>query len=127
MGVEESKHKSHVDLLVYQKSMDLVDEIYKISKTFPDDEKFGLINQMRRASVSIPSNIAEGAGRRSKKEFIQFLFIALGSLNELQTQLQIAQRLKYISDTTILSDLMIYIRRMLLKLIQNLENNITKE
>ncbi|MBP1617524.1 MAG: ribosomal protein [Bacteroidetes bacterium] len=127
MGVEESKHKFHVDLLVYQKSMDLVDEIYKISKTFPDDEKFGLINQMRRASVSIPSNIAEEAGRRSKKEFIQFLFIALGSLNELQTQLQIAQRLKYISDTTILSDLMIYIRRMLLKLIQNLENNITKE
>ena len=125
--MDEAKHKSHVDLLVYQKSMDLVEEIYKISKTFPDDEKFGLINQMRRASVSIPSNIAEGAGRRSKKEFIQFLFIALGSLNELQTQLQIAQRLKYIADTTILSDLMIYIRRMLLKLIQCLENNPTKE
>ena len=87
---------NHKDLDVWKKSMDLVEDIYALSKFFPDDEKFGLTNQIRRASVSVPSNISEGAARKSDKEFIQFLYIALGSLSELETQYLIAVRLKYI-------------------------------
>jgi len=87
---------NHKELDVWKKSMDLVESIYKISNTFPDDEKFGLTSQIRRAAVSIPSNIAEGAGRKGDKEFIQFLHIALGSLTELDTQYIIAVRLQYI-------------------------------
>ena len=75
--------------------MDLVLIVYEITKTFPVSEKYGLTSQMRRAAVSIPSNIAEGASRRSKKEFSQFLYVAKGSLNELDTQLELAQRLNY--------------------------------
>ena len=75
--------------------MDLVLKVYKGTKRFPGSEAYGLINQIRRAAVSIPSNIAEGAGRRTKKEFIQFLFVARGSLSELDTQLEIANRLGY--------------------------------
>ena len=75
--------------------MDLVLKVYKGTKRFPGSEAYGLINQIRRAAVSIPSNIAEGAGRRTKKEFIQFLFVARGSLSELETQLEIANRLGY--------------------------------
>ncbi len=73
--------------------MDLVSNIYKITEFFPNKELYGLTNQIRRAAVSIPSNIAEGAARNSKKEFIQFLYIALGSLSELETQIIIANRL----------------------------------
>ena len=87
---------NHKELDVWKKSMDLVESIYKISNTFPDDEKFGLTSQIRRAAISIPSNIAEGAGRKGDKEFIQFLHIALGSLTELDTQYIIAVRLQYI-------------------------------
>ncbi|SDW85777.1 four helix bundle protein [Lutibacter oricola] len=87
---------NHKELDVWKKSMDLVEIIYVLTKSFPDDEKFGLISQMRRCVVSIPSNIAEGAGRKGNKEFIQFLHIALGSLAELETQYLIADRLKYI-------------------------------
>lgn len=73
---------NHKDLEVWKKSMDLVEDVYALSKFFPNDEKFGLTNQIRRASVSVPSNISEGAARKSDKEFIQFLYIALGSLSE---------------------------------------------
>ncbi len=73
--------------------MDLVLKVYEVTKRFPGSEAYGLINQIRRAPVSIPSNIAEGAGRRTKKEFIQFLYVAKGSLSELDTQLEIANRL----------------------------------
>ncbi len=75
--------------------MDLVEEIYTITSTFPKDELYALTNQMRRAAVSVPSNIAEGAARSGSKEFLHFLSIARGSLSELETQLQIAQRLGY--------------------------------
>jgi four helix bundle protein len=85
---------NHKDLEVWKKSMDLVEDVYALSKFFPNDEKFGLTNQIRRASVSVPSNISEGAARKSDKEFIQFLYIALGSLSELETQYLIAVRLK---------------------------------
>jgi four helix bundle protein len=87
--------KSHKDLKVWQESMDLVIQIYKLVENFPKHEVYGLSSQIRRAAVSIPSNIAEGAGRSGEKEFIRFLYIALGSLSEVETQLEISQRLNY--------------------------------
>ena len=89
-------NSSYRNLLVWQRAMDLVTDIYRFTKTFPRDEVFGLASQMRRASVSIPSNIAEGKGRHSSKELLQFLFHARGSLLELQTQVTIAERLSYL-------------------------------
>ena len=98
--------RNHKDLEVWKKSMDLVSNIYKITESFPNKELYGLTNQIRRAAVSIPSNIAEGAARNSKKEFIQFLYIALGSLSELETQIIIANRLEYLNNLdTSLEDL----------------------
>lgn len=89
------------DLKIWQKAMKLVEQVYTISKDLPKEEKFGLISQIRRCSISIPSNIAEGAGRNSKKEFIHFLSIANGSLSELKTQLILISRLKFISNDKI--------------------------
>ncbi len=88
---------NHKDLDVWKKSMDLVEAIYRLTQKFPDAEKFGLTSQMRRAAVSIPSNIAEGAARKGDKELIHFLHIALGSLSELDTQYAIAVRINYAS------------------------------
>ncbi len=84
------------ELNVWKKSMDLTTEVYLITEGFPPKEKFGLISQINRSVVSIPSNIAEGAGRGSKKEFAHFLNIAVGSSFELETQLIIAHNLQYI-------------------------------
>lgn len=84
-------------LEVWQESVDLVTKIYVLTNNFPDTEKFGLITQINRSAISIPSNIAEGAGRLSKKEFIQFLGYAIASSYELETQLLIAFNLKFIS------------------------------
>ena len=84
------------ELMVWQKAIDLVTEIYKITRAFPKEEVFGLVSQMQRAAVSIPSNIAEGHERNSEKEFAQFLCIARGSLAELETQIIIAEKLSYI-------------------------------
>ncbi|TVZ28199.1 four helix bundle protein [Gillisia sp. Hel_I_86] len=113
--------KSHKDLTVYKTSIDLVVAVYNLTKNFLVDERFGLISQLRRAAVSVPSNIAKGAARNSKKEFIRFLYISLGSLAELETQMEIAGRLKFISENNELKEQSIYIRRMLLKLIQSLK------
>lgn len=88
--------KSFRELIVWQKSMDLTEEVYLQSKQFPNEEKYGLTNQIRRAAVSVPSNIAEGQVRKFSKEFRQFLFIAKASNAELSTQLEIAYRLDYI-------------------------------
>ena len=85
------------ELMVWQKAIDLVTEIYKITRAFPKEEVFGLVSQMQRAAVSIPSNIAEGHERNSDKEFAQFLCIARGSLAELETQIIIAEKLSYIT------------------------------
>lgn len=112
--------KSHKDLTVYKNSIDYVVTIYNLTKSLPDEEKYGLTSQLRRAAVSVPSNIAEGAARHSKKEFCRFLYIALGSLAETETQLEIASRLGFISDLKAIEDQSIYIRRMILKLIQSL-------
>lgn len=86
------------ELIVWHKAMDLVTTIYGYTQAFPQDEVFGLISQMRRAAVSVPSNIAEGQGRQSKAEFRRFLSIARGSLYELETQVVIAQRLNYLTE-----------------------------
>lgn len=93
--------KSYRELKVWQKAMDLTVEIYRLVKLLPKSEIYGLSDQMRRAAISIPSNIAEGFGRNSTKEFIQFLTIARGSQLELETQVQICQRLGYFSDNEI--------------------------
>lgn len=92
--------KTHKDLLVWKKSIDLVEQIYKFTKQFPKEELYGITNQMRRCAVSIPANIAEGSGRKNKAEFIQFLHIALGSASELETHLIISQRLGFLSSNS---------------------------
>lgn len=89
--------KPHKRLVAWQKSMDLVVVVYDLTKSFPAEEKFGLVSQMRRATVSAPSNISEGAADRSYQQFVNFLSIAIGSLNELSTQLEISLRIGYIS------------------------------
>lgn len=88
--------KTHRDLDVYKKSIEFVTELYKITGTFPDAELYGLISQLRRASVSISSNIAEGAARGTSKDFIRFLYISLGSAAEVETQLLISRNLDYV-------------------------------
>ncbi|HVW16178.1 MAG TPA: four helix bundle protein [Mucilaginibacter sp.] len=86
------------ELKIWNKAIDLTVDVYKATADFPSDERFGLVSQSRRSAVSIPSNIAEGAGRNSKKEFSNFLGIANGSSYELQTQLVISNRLNLLGD-----------------------------
>lgn len=87
--------KTHKDLDIWKIGIELVLKIYELTNKFPDSEKFGLTSQMRRCVISIPANISEGAARNSKKEFIQFLYISLSSLSELETHLIIAEKLNY--------------------------------
>ena len=94
---EKTRIKTFRDLLVWQKSMGFVTEVYKISNDFPKEETFGLTSQIRRSAVSVPSNISEGFGRQSLWDFIRFLKIGIASLFELQTQLEISSNLAYIS------------------------------
>jgi four helix bundle protein len=89
---------SYYDLRVWQEAMNLAVEVYRITESFPKSELYGLTNQIRRAAVSVPSNIAEGKGRRTDADFSVFLFRARGSLLELQTQLMLAQRLEYLRE-----------------------------
>ena len=93
--------KSHEDLIVWQKGMDLVVLVYRIVKKLPKEELYSLSDQMRRAAVSIPSNIAEGQARNSKKEFVHFLSIAQGSRAEIQTQLLLCVRLGYLAEVEV--------------------------
>jgi four helix bundle protein len=88
--------KNYQELISWQKAMDLVEDVYKASRDFPREEIYALTSQIRRAAVSIPSNIAEGQGRRTTADFLRHLSIAYGSLCEVETQLLIAQRLKYL-------------------------------
>jgi four helix bundle protein len=87
------------DLVVWQKAIDLVTKIYRVTQNFPKEEMFGLISQLRRAAVSVPSNIAEGQGRLTEKEFRQFLGNARGSLSEVDTQIIIAKNLGYLDES----------------------------
>jgi four helix bundle protein len=117
--------KSFRDLIVWQKSMDLVEVIYQMTKTFTKEELYGLTNQLRRAAVSIPSNIAEGHARSSTAEFVRFLSIARGSLAEAETQLLIAQRLGYLSNDQLapILSLQIEINKMINGLMAKLAPN----
>ena len=90
------------ELKIWTKVVDLAVEVYKATDGFPKEEKYGLTSQIRRSAISIPSNVSEGAGRNSNKEFVQFLGIANGSSDELQTQLIIANRLTLVSDEAVL-------------------------
>ncbi len=111
------------DLIVWQKSMGLVTEIYRFSQDFPQSEVFGLSAQLRRSAVSIPSNIAEGYGRNSTQEYLRFLRISCGSLYELQTQLESAANLEYFTENVFhqLSKLSQEIEKMLNSLIRKLQ------
>jgi four helix bundle protein len=104
----------HKDLDVWKKSMDLVVKVYQITQLFPDTEKYGLTSQMRRAAISIPSNIAEGAARKGDKELQQFLYISIGSLSELETQYLIALRLAFVEKVVVLEKQLIEVKKLLL-------------
>ena len=93
--------RSYRELAGWQRAMEVVEGVYKASQQWPKEETFGLINQVRRAVVSVPANIAEGQGRRSSNEFVRFLNIANGSLFEVETHLLIAQRLQFVDDHTV--------------------------
>ena len=93
------KVKNYQELIGWQKAMDLVEEVYKASQDFPREEIYGLTGQIRRAAVSIASNIAEGQGRRTTADFLRHLSIVYGSLREVETQILIARRLKYVTQT----------------------------
>lgn len=107
--------KSHHDLDVWKNSILLVTEIYKVTESFPKSEQYGLTNQIRRCAVSIPSNIAEGAARASKKEFSHFLSVALGSIAELETQLIISNNLMFLEKNHLdrLLESIVTIRKMI--------------
>lgn len=109
-------------LVVWQKSMDLVELVYKLTKLFPDSEIYGLSSQMRRCCVSIPSNIAEGSKRGTQKDFKHFLIISFSSGAELETQLRICKRLEYANEKDLLevSKLIDEVMKMLNKLIQSI-------
>jgi len=95
---QNKKIESFQDLKIWQRSIKLVEQVYKITKAFPNDERFGLIPQIRRSAISIPSNIAEGFGRWGNKEYRHFLYISIGSCAELATQLVISFNLGYINE-----------------------------
>jgi four helix bundle protein len=101
--MQKQKIQSFRDLQIWQKSMELTVAVYRMTQSFPSEEMFGLTSQLRRCAISIPSNIAEGQGRSSEREFLHFLGIARGSICELQTQLEIARRLG-LADTQLLND-----------------------
>ena len=115
---------NYTDLIVWQKAMELVEEVYRLMKLFPVDERFRLCDQLSRAAVSIPSNIAEGNGRGQKVDYARFLSIARGSLYETSTQLEIAKRLGYISDYKKANSLILEIRRMLIGMIAKLKGGV---
>lgn len=105
--------------------MDLVVDIYKLTSNFPTEERYTLVKQMKKSVISIPSNISEGAGRSTAKEYVRFLDIANGSLSELETQLLLSQRLGYLSSPPTIISKLVVIRKMLYKMKQSL--NISKQ
>lgn len=120
MGFSEGDYKS---LDVWKESRKLVSEIYLITEHFPESEKFGITNQMRRAAVSIPSNIAEGIARNSKKDTCRFFYISKGSLYELETQIYLSLDLKYLSEKELEKIILqlTSVRKLIIGLIKYLE------
>lgn len=112
---EERRPRDYHDLLVWKKGMDLAKQIYMVTQAFPDTERFGLVTQMRRAAVSVPSNIAEGQAHNTTGEFIQFLSHAVGSVSELDTQLTLSVELGFSSQAKAqpARDLILELRKML--------------
>ena len=108
-------------LIVWQKAMDLVVFVYKVTEKFPKTEVYGITSQIRRSVVSVPSNIAEGSRRKTKKDFAHFLVIALGSISEFDTQIKISFRLGFITqkEMEFLGDISLEIMKMLNKLIES--------
>ena len=117
--------KTHKELIVWKRSIDFVTEVYKVTSNFPKEEIYGIISQLRRAAVSIPSNIAEGAARKTDKEFARFLYIARASAAEIETQLLISENLGYIkaSENQLKMDLL-EILKMLTSLINKINQRI---
>jgi four helix bundle protein len=113
--------RTHKDLEIWRKGIELVEKIYKLSSTFPKEESYGITSQMRRSVISYPTNIAEGAPRYSKKEFAQFVYISLGTLSELETLTIISLRLGYHSDSRVLDEIEL-LRRMTLNFIKYLKS-----
>jgi len=111
---------NYKELKIWQKSMDLVEKVYALTLLFPNEEKYGLISQIQRSAVSIPSNISEGAGRNSDKEFKNFLGIANGSINELSTQLELSIRVGYVTEDNLaeILELLTQIQKMNFTLIK---------
>ena len=116
--------RNHTDLVAWQKAMDLVVAVYTLTKRFPGDELYGLISQLKRAAVSVPSNIAEGQGRFSTGEFVHFLGIANGSLREVETQVHLAARLGLVDDDAIKP--VLALAAEVGRLLYGLKNSLTK-
>jgi four helix bundle protein len=113
--------KTHKDLDIWKRGIELVTAVYKLTKSFPREETYGLSAQMQRAAVSYPSNIAEGAARNSKADYSRFVYIALGSLSELETQVIISKDLGYTSDIEKLLNEIEILRMMTLNFIKHLK------
>ncbi|MFN0132009.1 MAG: four helix bundle protein [Phycisphaerales bacterium] len=126
--MEERQVKPRVstfrDLIAWQKAMDLVREVYQQTRSMPDDERFGLTTQLRRAAVSVPSNIAEGYARGTTADYLRCLRIARGSLAEVQTQVEIAQQLQMLNVSDTLTDRLAVADRVLQALIRSLETKL---
>ena len=114
--------KGYRELIVWQKAMELVKMVYQLMRKFPADERFRLCDQLSRAVISVPSNIAEGNGRESKSEYARFLGIARGSLYEAETQLEIAKELGYVDNLSDVLSLTSEIRRMLISIMSKLRS-----
>ena len=114
--------QTHKDLEIWKLGIKLVENVYKASHQFPKEELYGLTSQIRRSAVSVPSNIAEGAARSGSAEFIRFLYISLGSLSELETQLIIAERLGYIHNDNKIMKSIETLRKMMLNFIKYLKS-----
>jgi four helix bundle protein len=118
--------RKHQQLDVWKDAIELVEQVYRLTASFPCEERFGLSSQMRRAAVSVPSNVAEGAARSSRREYIRYLEIARSSLVEIETQLAIARRLTIASHDTNLDDLLDRVFARLSALIKAISLKVTK-
>ena len=117
--------RTHENLELWNQSIKYVKDIYQLTGPFPDSERYGLVSQMRRAAVSVPCNIAEGAARKTRKEYIQFLYISRGSLSELDTLLCISEKLRFVDKEVyqVHHDKLQFLGKMLTALINSLKRN----